>query len=157
MNVTEQNKTEVTIVTIDDMIPEGEEEFNLVLQVSPTSGGISVVVGDRNNASFTIIDNDGELAVCRACLLSRIRAAHSGWMGCSEASVIQHSIHICEHLKGAKLHAELVCLIIMRFCTLYLNKGTVMCISRECHIIGRMLDYCSMHGMSEFLQYFLVH
>ena len=70
MNVTEQNKTEVTIVTIDDMIPEGEEEFNLVLQVSPTSDGISVVVGDRNNASFTIIDNDGEYTVCRVCLVS---------------------------------------------------------------------------------------
>ena len=58
--VTEQNRTEVPIDTVDDTNPEGDERFEITIVATPIDGGPKVEAGTSDTANITIIDNDGE-------------------------------------------------------------------------------------------------
>ena len=61
--VTEQNRTEVPIDTVDDADPERDEEFQIKIVASSIDGGPKVEAGTSDTANITIIDNDGEWAL----------------------------------------------------------------------------------------------
>ena len=48
---------------MDDTDPEGDEEFQIKIQIVSTTGGPNVEVGTSDTANITIIDNDGECAL----------------------------------------------------------------------------------------------